>query len=204
MPPDAAGDDVVLRVMISSRGLVDSIEVVRPVRAATEVVVAAVKQWHYIPALVNGKAASVETIVSVPVPLRSSQFLGSVRRTATFWQGEGQGPVSVPAQRVFLVEFQLATGARRRVRLDVAEQVLHAIDFERIHMSRIQRAAEAARFTLAVDVRGEPMRHKTFVIYETGQVVDVAFGTIWYEGDATLAEQLQIVRRGEGSGGVQP
>jgi protein TonB len=63
------GGTVVLRVTVGENGSVGEIEVVQPFPALTDPVVAAVRQWRFKPATLNGRAVSASTTVAVHVAL---------------------------------------------------------------------------------------------------------------------------------------
>jgi len=63
------GGMVVVRVAVAAAGTVADIEVVRPFPALTEAVVAAVRQWRFKPARLNGRPVAASTNVAVQVAL---------------------------------------------------------------------------------------------------------------------------------------
>ena len=63
------GGTVVLRVAVAEDGTVTAVEVVKPFPALTDAVVAAVDQWRFKPATLNGRNVAASTTVAVHVAL---------------------------------------------------------------------------------------------------------------------------------------
>jgi TonB family protein len=61
------GGTVVLRAQVAPTGVVSAVDVVQPYPALTEPVVAAVRQWRFAPARLNGQAVEARTMVAVHV-----------------------------------------------------------------------------------------------------------------------------------------
>ena len=64
------GGTVVLRVSISETGAVDDISLVTSVPALTEPVIAAVRQWRFSPARLDGRPVAARTTLAVYVALQ--------------------------------------------------------------------------------------------------------------------------------------
>lgn len=75
-PPEAKAKNVrgvvVLELLVSDEGRVDSIKVRKEVPHVTEAAVAAAKQWQFEPTVVDGKKAWIALTMTIPFPPRGA------------------------------------------------------------------------------------------------------------------------------------
>jgi protein TonB len=63
---------VILKVVINTDGMVESVQVVRGEEPFTKVAIAAVKKWRYEPAVYNGTKISVYRLIQIPFKLETA------------------------------------------------------------------------------------------------------------------------------------
>ena len=74
-PEQAAKGSLIFELLVTPEGSVDSVEVIREVRGATDAAVEAVKQWKYEPLIYKERPSWFKIRIVVPNPWRAGQGL---------------------------------------------------------------------------------------------------------------------------------